>query len=66
MKQNPFLHHPFRDELAAAIRRAEHLSQENAALRTTLAGRRPDWVQWMLIGLIMLCAVAILCILKAG
>jgi hypothetical protein len=55
--------HPSRDDLAAAVERAERLAQENAALRARLALRRLDRVQWMLVGVIALCGVAIACIL---
>ena len=50
---------PFRDDLAAAVERAERLAHENAALRARLAARRLDWVQWALVGVIALCGVAI-------
>ena len=54
---------PFRDDLAAAVERAERLAHENAALRARLAARRLDWVQWTLIGVIGFCGVEIACIL---
>jgi hypothetical protein len=57
--------HPFRDDLAAAIERAELLARENASLRARLAARRWDYVQWTLLGLIALSGVAMVYILAA-
>jgi hypothetical protein len=51
--------HPFRDELAAAIHRAEWLARENARLRGQRAARGLDSVQCTLIGILALCAAAI-------
>ena len=56
----------FRDDLAAAVQRADRLAQDNVALRTRLAARRFDWVQWLLVGVIALCAVATVCILMTA
>jgi hypothetical protein len=50
--------HPFRDELAAAVRRAERLARDNAALRAKLAVWRFDVFQWALVGIIVLCGIA--------
>jgi hypothetical protein len=57
---------PFRDDLAAAVERAERLARANAALRARLAARRFDWFQWSLVGLIALCGAAMIFILMAG
>jgi hypothetical protein len=57
---------PFRDDLAAALGRAERLERDNALLRARLAGRRFDCVQWILVSVIALSALAIGCILAAG
>ena len=51
--------HPLRDDLAAAIERAERLGRENAVLRARLAAPRFDAIQWMLVGVIALCGAAI-------
>lgn len=48
---------PFRDDLAAAVERAERLADENAALRARLTARRLEWVQWMLVGVITCCVL---------
>jgi hypothetical protein len=53
----------FRDDLAAAVQRAERLARANAALRAKLAARQFDWFQWALVGVIALCGVAITSIL---
>jgi hypothetical protein len=57
---------PFRDDLAAAVKRAEGLARDNAALHARLAARRLDWFQWSLVGVIGLCVAAIAYILMAG
>jgi hypothetical protein len=57
---------PFRDDLAAAIARAERLARDNALLRARLAARRLDCVQWLLVSIIALCSVAIGCIILAA
>ena len=54
---------PFRDDLAAAVERAERLAHDNAVLRARLAVHRFDWIQWMLVGLIVLCGVTVTYIL---
>jgi hypothetical protein len=56
---------PFRDELAAAIERADRLARDNAALRARPQSARFDPIPWMLVGLIGLCVLAIsyLCML---
>jgi hypothetical protein len=49
--------HPSRDDLCAAVERAERLADENVALRARRAARRFGWVQWTLVGVIALCGV---------
>jgi len=58
--------HPFRDDLAAALGRAERLERDNALLRARLAAHRFDCVQWILVSIIALSSAAIGCILAAG
>jgi hypothetical protein len=50
---------PFRDDLAAAIERAECLARENARLRARRARDPYNWIQWSLVSLICLCFAAI-------
>jgi hypothetical protein len=53
------LPHPFRDNLASVVNRADRLARENAMLRAQLARRRLHWIQWALVSLIGLCVAAI-------
>jgi len=46
------LPHPFRDDLASVIDRAERIARENAMLRAQLARRQFDPIQWALVSLI--------------
>jgi hypothetical protein len=50
---------PFRDNLAAALERADRLAWENTLLRTKLGRRRLHWIQWMLVSLIGLSVAGI-------
>ena len=58
--------HPFRDDLAAAVKRSGRLARENSALRAALAARRFDWFQWLLASVIAFCVVAITLILATS
>jgi hypothetical protein len=55
--------HPFRDDLAVALERAERLSRENARLRAKLASQRFNWIQWILVGIVVFCGIATVYIL---
>jgi hypothetical protein len=50
---------PFRDDLAAAVERADRLARENRVLRARLTRGRLHWIQWVLGALIGLCVAAI-------
>jgi hypothetical protein len=50
---------PFRDDLGAALERARSLARENAQLRARVAGRRFDWIQWTLVGVIAISGMTI-------
>jgi hypothetical protein len=50
---------PFRDDLGAAIERADRLERENLALKAKLAATTFNWIQWALVSLIGLCVAAI-------
>jgi membrane protein required for beta-lactamase induction len=50
---------PFRDDLAAALERADRLARENTRLRTKLGRRRLHWIQWALVSLIGLSVAGI-------
>jgi membrane protein required for beta-lactamase induction len=50
---------PFRDDLAAALERADRFARENARLRTKLSRRRLHWIQWVLVSLIGLSVAGI-------
>jgi hypothetical protein len=50
---------PFRDDLAAALERADRLARENLALRAKLNRGRLHWIQWALGALVGLSVAAI-------
>jgi hypothetical protein len=50
---------PFRDDLTAALERADRLARENALLRARLTRRRLHWIQWALLSLIGLSVAGI-------
>jgi hypothetical protein len=61
----PTLSSPFRNDLAAALERADRLAQENALLRARLKRRRLHWIQWMLVSLIGLSVAGIAYLIMA-
>jgi hypothetical protein len=56
---------PFRDEVSAIVERADRLARENAVLRARLRVRDFNWLQWLLVGVLVLCAAIITYILSA-
>jgi hypothetical protein len=50
---------PFRDDLAAALERADRLARENTLLRARFTRSRLHWFQGLLVVLIGLCVAAI-------
>jgi hypothetical protein len=58
--------HPFRDELAVAVERAERLARDNAILRAKLAAGRWPWIVWPVSGVMALCVVALVYLVAVG